>query len=142
MRIEPAYDDHGLVPAIVQDASTGHVLMLGYVNAVSLDATYRTGKMHFWSRSRDELWQKGETSGNSMSVVDISIDCDADAVLVRVDPAGPACHVGSTSCFATARYRETTPQIGDIVSSLWRTISSRAEQRPRIDRLWRRSPPS
>ena len=130
MRIEPAYDDRGLVPAIVQDVSTGHVLMLGYVNAVSLDATYRTGKMYFWSRSRDELWQKGETSGNSMSVVDISLDCDADAVLVTVDPAGPSCHLGSTSCFAAAEHGKNTPRLGDVVSSLWDTIRLRAEQRP------------
>ena len=130
MRIEPAYDEYGLVPAIVQDAATGRVLMLGYVNPTSLDATYNTGKMHFWSRSRNALWQKGETSGNSMSVVDISLDCDADTVLVRVDPAGPACHTGSTTCFAAPSGAETAPRIGDVLPSLWATIASRAEQRP------------
>ena len=130
MRIEPAYDEHGLVPAIVQDAATGRVLMLGYVNPTSLDATYNTGKMHFWSRSRNALWQKGETSGNSMSVVDISLDCDADTVLVRVDPAGPACHTGSTTCFSAPSGAETAPRIGDVLPRLWATINSRAEERP------------
>ena len=130
MRIDPAYDARGLGPAIVQDVSTGHVLMLGYVNAVSLDATSRTGKMYFWSRSRDELWQKGETSGNSMSVVDISLDCDADAVLVRVDPAGPACHTGSASCFAPQPQPEIASGRGEALSHLWATITSRAQQRP------------
>lgn len=130
MRIEPAYDDRGLVPAIVQDASTGRVLMLGYTNAESLDATYTTGKMHFWSRSRDALWRKGETSGNSMSVVDISLDCDADAVLVRVNPAGPACHTGSTTCFAAPDQVGIAPQGGSVLSSLWATIISRAQHRP------------
>jgi phosphoribosyl-ATP pyrophosphohydrolase/phosphoribosyl-AMP cyclohydrolase len=131
MRIEPAYDGHGFVPAIVQDAATGRVLMLGYVNPTSLDATYNTGRMHFWSRSRNALWQKGETSGNSMSVVDISLDCDADTVLVRVDPAGPACHTGSTTCFAAPSGAETAPRVGEVLPSLWATISSRAEQRPK-----------
>ena len=130
MRVEPAYDASGLAPAIIQDASTGQVLMLGYVNSASLDATYRTGRMHFWSRSRDVLWQKGETSGNSMSVVDLSLDCDADAVLVTVDPAGPACHTGSTSCFGAPPTEGIARPIGDVISSLWGTIASRAEQRP------------
>lgn len=130
MRVEPAYDDRGLVPAIVQDAATGRVLMLGYANEASLAATYETGKMHFWSRSRDALWQKGETSGNSMSVVDISLDCDADTVLVRVDPAGPACHTGSTTCFASPTRVDTALRLGDVLPSLWATITARAEQRP------------
>ena len=130
MRIEPAYDEHGLVPAIVQDAATGRVLMLGHVNPTSLDATYNTGKMHFWSRSRNALWQKGETSGNSMSVVDINLDCDADTVLVRVNPTGPACHTGSTTCFSAPSGAETAPRIGDVLPRLWATITSRAEQRP------------
>jgi len=130
MRIEPAYDERGLVPAIVQDAATGRVLMLGYVNATSLDATHNTGKMHFWSRSRNALWQKGETSGNSMSVVDMSLDCDADTVLVRVDAAGPACHTGSIACFAVPGRADTAPRIGDVLPDLWATITSRAEQRP------------
>lgn len=131
MRVEPAYDERGLVPAIVQDAATQRVLMLGYVNDASLAATYTTGKMHFWSRSRDVLWQKGETSGNTMSVVDISLDCDADTVLVKVDPAGPACHTGSTSCFAAPPGANLDPRLGDVLSILWATIGSRARQRPK-----------
>lgn len=131
MRVEPAYDERGLAPAIVQDATTLSVLMLGYVNESSLSATYNTGKMHFWSRSRDALWQKGETSGHSMSVVDISLDCDADAVLVRVIPAGPACHTGSFSCFAAPPGAEFGPRIGDALSRLWVTIESRSAQRPK-----------
>lgn len=130
MRVEPSYDERGLVPAIVQDATTQRVLMLGYVNDASLAATYTTGKMHFWSRSRDVLWQKGETSGNSMSVVDISLDCDADTVLVKVDPAGPACHTGSTSCFPAPPGANLDPRFGDVLSNLWATIGSRARQRP------------
>ena len=131
MRVEPAYDERGLAPAIVQDATTLRVLMLGYVNASSLDATYKTGRMHFWSRSRDALWEKGETSGHSMSVVDISLDCDADTVLVRVIPAGPACHTGSVSCFAAPPDAEFEPRLGDALSRLWVTIESRAAQRPK-----------
>ena len=93
------YDEHGLIPAIVQDADTGQVLMLAYMNAEALQATLRSGETHFWSRSRRELWHKGATSGNIQQVVDIAIDCDADTLLVRVHPAGPACHTGSVTCF-------------------------------------------
>ncbi len=100
------YDEHGLIPAIVQDADTGQVLMLAYMNEEALQATLRTGQTHFWSRSRRELWHKGATSGNFQRVVDLSYDCDADALLVRVHPAGPACHTGNISCF----YRLFTDQ--------------------------------
>jgi len=93
------YDEHGLIPAIVQDAETGQVLMLAYMNEESLQATLRSGQTHFWSRSRGELWHKGATSGNVQNVVEIAFDCDADALLIRVRPAGPACHTGSISCF-------------------------------------------
>lgn len=93
------YDANGLIPAIVQDAVTGQVLMLAYMNEDSLAATLRTGETHFWSRSRQELWHKGATSGNTQQVVEISVDCDADTLLVRVHPAGPACHTGNTTCF-------------------------------------------
>src|SRR5512133_1879796 len=99
------YDEHGLVPAIVQDADTGQVLMLAYMNAEALEATLRTGQTHFWSRSRKELWHKGATSGNIQTVVDLSVDCDADTLLIRVPPAGPACHTGSITCF----YRPCPP---------------------------------
>jgi phosphoribosyl-AMP cyclohydrolase len=93
------YDERGLVPAIVQDSETGQVLMLAYMNQEALDATLRTGETHFWSRSRKELWHKGGTSGNIQTVVDLSVDCDGDTLLVRVRPAGPACHTGEVTCF-------------------------------------------
>ena len=93
------YDEHGLIPAIVQDADSGQVLMLAYMNEESLQTTLQTGQTHFWSRSRQEPWHKGATSGNIQRVVDISLDCDADTLLVRVHPAGPACHTGNVTCF-------------------------------------------
>jgi phosphoribosyl-ATP pyrophosphohydrolase/phosphoribosyl-AMP cyclohydrolase len=96
---ELKYDEHGLIPAIVQDADTGQVLMLAYMNEEALRRTLRTGQTWFWSRSRQELWHKGGTSGNVQQVVSLSIDCDADALLVRVHPAGPACHTGHATCF-------------------------------------------
>ena len=99
------YNEHGLVPAIVQDADSGQVLMLAYMNAESLQHTLRSGQTYFWSRSRKELWHKGATSGNFQYVVDIRIDCDADTLLVRVRPAGPACHTGNPTCF----YRPLLP---------------------------------
>jgi phosphoribosyl-AMP cyclohydrolase len=93
------FDAQGLIPAIVQDADTNQVLMLAYMNAESLRLTLETYETHFWSRSRQELWHKGTTSGNIQEVVDIHVDCDADALLIRVHPAGPACHTGEQSCF-------------------------------------------
>jgi phosphoribosyl-ATP pyrophosphohydrolase/phosphoribosyl-AMP cyclohydrolase len=99
MRAEPTYDERGLVPCIVQDAATDVVLMLAWMNAESLRLTRETGSAHFWSRSRQALWKKGETSGNTLTVVEIRLDCDLDTVLVRARPAGPTCHTGATSCF-------------------------------------------
>jgi len=96
---EIKYDASGLVPAIVQDAETDEVLMLAYMNAESLRLTLEKGETWFWSRSRGELWHKGATSGNVQKVVEIRVDCDADALLIRVQPAGPACHTGERSCF-------------------------------------------
>ena len=93
------YDANGLVPAIVQDADTNEVLMLAYMNAESLGLTLSTGETHFWSRSRQELWHKGGTSGNVQRVVEVRVDCDADTLLVLVNPAGPACHTGERTCF-------------------------------------------
>lgn len=93
------YDDQGLIPAIVQDSETNQVLMLAYINAEALDLTLRTGETHFWSRSRQEMWHKGGTSGNVQRVVEIAYDCDADTLLVKVRPAGPACHTGNITCF-------------------------------------------
>lgn len=102
------YDQNGLIPAIVQDVDSGSVLMLAYMNEQALEATLHSGETHFWSRSRQELWHKGATSGNIQRVVDISVDCDADTLLVRVRPAGPACHTGQTTCFFR-RYQEDEP---------------------------------
>lgn len=93
------WDERGLVPAVVQDASTQQVLMMAYMNAESLRRTLETGETVFWSRSRGELWHKGETSGNVQRVTDIHVDCDGDTLLVRVNPSGPACHTGEISCF-------------------------------------------
>jgi phosphoribosyl-AMP cyclohydrolase len=89
----------GLVPAIVQDADSGEVLMLAWMNAESLRLTRQTGQTHFWSRSRQELWHKGATSGNTQQVEDIRVDCDGDALLIKARPAGPACHTGEVTCF-------------------------------------------
>jgi len=93
------WDSRGLVPAIVQDAETGQVLMLAYMNRESLQLSQEQGETWFWSRSRQSLWHKGSTSGNTQYIREIRLDCDADALLVLVDSAGPACHTGSTSCF-------------------------------------------
>jgi phosphoribosyl-AMP cyclohydrolase len=97
----PRFGADGLVPAIVQDADSGAVLMLAHMNDEAWDRTVRTGQAWFWSRSRAELWEKGATSGNRMAVVEIRLDCDDDSVLLRVHPAGPACHTGEPSCFFT-----------------------------------------
>lgn len=99
------FDASGLIPAIVQDANTNEVLMMAYMNAESLRLTYEKGQTVFWSRSRQELWHKGATSGNVQRVVEIRVDCDEDTLLIRVQPAGPACHTGNQTCF----YRELQP---------------------------------
>ena len=104
-----------LRPAIVQDSATGRVLMLAWMNDEAERLTREPGEAWFWSRSRERLWRKGETSGNTLAVDELRDDCDGDALLVRVTPAGPACHTGSVSCFAPA---------------LWRTIAQRALERP------------
>ena len=98
------FDQRGLVPAVVQDRATGQVLMVAWMNAEALQRTLDSGQAHFWSRSRRELWHKGATSGNFMDVREIWVDCDADTLLLKVDPAGPACHTGERSCF----YRRLT----------------------------------
>jgi phosphoribosyl-AMP cyclohydrolase len=98
-RIQVQFDQRGLVPAVVQDANSGEVLMVAWMNEESLERTCETKQAHFWSRSRQELWHKGATSGNFMNIREIWVDCDADTVLLRVDPAGPACHTGRQSCF-------------------------------------------
>jgi phosphoribosyl-ATP pyrophosphohydrolase/phosphoribosyl-AMP cyclohydrolase len=107
-QIEIRWDALGLVPAIVQDASSGLVLMLAYMNQESLGRTLDSGETWFWSRSRGELWHKGATSGNTQSVLEVRYDCDADALLLRVDASGPACHTNHTSCFFRDLYRGAT----------------------------------
>lgn len=96
---EVKFDSSGLIPAIVQDAETDQVLMLAFMNAESLRLTLESRETWFWSRSRGELWHKGATSGNVQRVVEVRVDCDADTLLVKVQPAGPACHTGERSCF-------------------------------------------
>jgi phosphoribosyl-AMP cyclohydrolase len=93
------FDDKGLIPAIVQDAATGEVLMLGYMNEASLRRTLSSGEVWFYSRSRRELWQKGETSGNRLLVRALWKDCDSDTILVKAEPLGPVCHTGNQTCF-------------------------------------------
>ena len=93
------FDASGLIPAVVQDADTSQVLMLAYMNAESFQLTLETKETHFWSRSRQELWHKGATSGNTQQVIEVKVDCDADTLLIRVHPAGPACHTGEQTCF-------------------------------------------
>jgi len=93
------YDSNGLITAVVQNAASGDVLMVAWMNAEALRLTQDTGEAHFWSRSRAKLWRKGETSGNVLRVCEIWVDCDGDTLLLKVDPAGPACHTGAPSCF-------------------------------------------
>ena len=103
--IEPRFDEKGLLPAIIQDADSGEVLMLGYMNKEAFEKTLSSGEVWFYSRSRQELWHKGETSGSIIYVHSISIDCDEDAILIKAKPTGPVCHTGNYSCF----YRELKP---------------------------------
>lgn len=97
--VSPKFDTNGLTPAIIQDAGSGQVLMMAWMNRQAFDLTLSTGQVHFWSRSRQALWRKGETSGNTLAVREVRIDCDEDALLIRVEAAGPACHTGERSCF-------------------------------------------
>ena len=127
------FDEKGLVPAIVQDAETKEVLTLAYMNQESLTKTLETGETWFFSRSRQELWHKGATSGNTQSVVSVKYDCDQDAVLVLVQPKGPACHTGAVSCFSEGVVTErTTSNLGDyqILQTLEQLIIEREKERP------------
>ncbi len=129
------FDERGLVPAVVQDAHTRGVLMLAYMNAESLKRTLETGETWFWSRSRAQLWHKGETSGNTQRVVDVLLDCDGDALVVRVEPAGPACHTGQTSCFhnviqAAGESQQNAGDLGDVLSALYALVEARKRERP------------
>ena len=98
-RFQPRFDPAGLVTAIVTDAATGTLLMVAHMNCEAIRLTQETGQAHFWSRSRQAMWRKGETSGNGLTLVEMRVDCDQDALLLRVKPAGPACHTGRRSCF-------------------------------------------
>ena len=137
----------GLVPVVVQDIADGRVLMLAYANAEALAATRATGEIHFYSRSRHRLWRKGETSGNVLRLVDLSLDCDGDTLLARAEPAGPACHHGTRSCFdeadaspvstvaavpieAAAPGPAPVPQGFEWLERLWATIAERVASRP------------
>src|SRR3954453_12682049 len=107
--MEIAYDERGLVPVVVQDWSTGEVLTLAYTNAEAVARTRETGELHLWSRSRDELWHKGATSGNVQKVRALRLDCDGDALLALVEPAGPACHTGERTCFHNGELEPPAP---------------------------------
>ncbi|HET6975447.1 MAG TPA: bifunctional phosphoribosyl-AMP cyclohydrolase/phosphoribosyl-ATP diphosphatase HisIE [Pyrinomonadaceae bacterium] len=121
------FDERGLIPAIVQDAATREVLTLAYMNRESLQKTIETKQTWFWSRSRNELWHKGATSGNTQEVVSLGLDCDRDAIIVLVNPAGPACHTGAVSCFDLETRRE---DIGPLLDQLYELIQSRERERP------------
>jgi phosphoribosyl-ATP pyrophosphohydrolase/phosphoribosyl-AMP cyclohydrolase len=120
----------GLVPVIAQDAHTGDVLMLAWANREALEATLRTGSMTYWSRSREELWEKGATSGNVQSVASLHADCDGDAVLARVRPAGPACHTGEATCFGQGAGNGGESGGDSTLSDLWDTLVARSRERP------------
>jgi phosphoribosyl-AMP cyclohydrolase / phosphoribosyl-ATP pyrophosphohydrolase len=125
--LEPRWDERGLVPAVVQDATTGAVLMVAWMNAEALGLTRSTGIVHFWSRSRAALWKKGETSGNTLALVELRLDCDRDTVLVRARAAGPACHTGATTCFFTTDEGEVGEAPPQILSQLARVIEHRRD---------------
>ncbi len=123
LRFDPAT---GLIPAVVQDARSGRILMLGYMNRESLALTRETGRISFYSRSRGKLWTKGESSGNWLELVDIQPDCDGDALLVRATAHGPTCHTGRISCFGEPE----PPTLGEVVGDLSALIEERKRQRP------------
>lgn len=140
---EIEFDQRGLAPCVVQDWTTGEVLMLAYVSAESLEMTLETGDLHFHSRSRDEIWKKGETSGSFMHLRQLRYDCDGDALVAMVDPAGPACHTGQRSCFyrevlgSASSRKDAPPAPGEpfpvtheALPALERTLRSRAVERP------------
>jgi len=126
---EIAFDERGSVPCVVQDWRTGEVLTLAYMNAEALARTRQTGEMHFFSRSRQELWHKGATSGNTQVLKAIRYDCDGDALLALVEPRGPACHTGERTCFYRGQLEPAAPH--EALPALERTIADRDQRRPR-----------
>jgi phosphoribosyl-ATP pyrophosphohydrolase/phosphoribosyl-AMP cyclohydrolase len=126
------FDERGLIPVIAQDAHTGAVLTLAYANREAVEKTLESGEAHYYSRSRQELWRKGATSGNTQKVVEVRLDCDGDALLYRVEPRGPACHTGEESCFFTtlAGERGSDPGFGAMVERLAGTIAQRHRDMP------------
>jgi phosphoribosyl-ATP pyrophosphohydrolase/phosphoribosyl-AMP cyclohydrolase len=130
MKIDFEKYPDGLVPAIVQDAETRVVLMLGFMSAEAFKITWKSGKVTFFSRSRQKLWTKGETSGNFLNVKEIFFDCDADTILIKADPSGAVCHTGADTCFAEENSPleiQTSPKQEDFLSELERIISDRKE---------------
>ena len=128
MKLDFAKYSDGLVPAIVQDADTGTVVMLGFMNEEAVQKTQQLGHVTFYSRSRNELWTKGETSGNYLDVVSITADCDNDTLLIKVTPTGPVCHTGADTCFGETNEKQLRP--GDLLAELERVIDSRRNEKP------------
>jgi len=126
------FDEHGLIPAIVQDVHSGRVLMMAYMNRESLTKTVQSGETHFWSRSRQELWHKGQTSGNTQTVTSVIADCDGDTLLLEVEQKGNACHLGTFSCFdrPAATTYDRVEAFGEVVADLSRRIHQRKIERP------------
>src|SRR3954454_7317548 len=122
------FDERGLVPCVIQDWRTGEVLTLAYMNEEALRLSRETGELHLYSRSRDELWHKGATSGNTKAVKALRYDCDADAVLALVEPAGPACHTGERTCFHNGELEPPAPH--EVLPALERVLEQRASERP------------
>jgi phosphoribosyl-ATP pyrophosphohydrolase/phosphoribosyl-AMP cyclohydrolase len=126
--MEIAFDERGLAPCVIQDWASGEVLTLAYMNAEALAKTRETGELHLFSRSRNELWHKGATSGNTQAVKALRFDCDLDAVLALVEPAGPACHTGERTCFHNGALEPAMPH--EALPGLERTIAARAAEKP------------
>jgi phosphoribosyl-AMP cyclohydrolase / phosphoribosyl-ATP pyrophosphohydrolase len=125
------FDENGLIPAVVQDSDSGRVLMVAYANRESLEKTLATGDVHFWSRSRQTIWRKGETSGNVLRLRSIAADCDLDCLLVRAEPAGPVCHTGELSCFFEELMGAApSSELGEVLGRLTRVVRERHESRP------------
>ena len=124
------FDEKGLVPCVAQDFASGEVLTLAYASEQSLRLTLETGELHFFSRSREEIWRKGETSGNVLKLRQLRYDCDGDAILALVEPSGPACHTGARSCFYRALGGDPEPVAHEALATLERTLRSRAAERP------------